>query len=98
MSASKPETSRIGIASLAPSIDAFTPYDAAQMLTYARLLDAERQGHAWQDAARDILLLDVEVDVEAAKQCWRSHYDRALWSVGDGMEQAARSGSDMPGR
>ncbi|WP_447753226.1 hypothetical protein [Sphingopyxis fribergensis] len=92
------ESDRLGIMPLAPTADEFTPYDAAQMLAYARLLDAERQGHAWQDAARDILLLDVEVDVEAAKQCWQSHYDRALWSVGDGLLKAAEAGSDMPGR
>jgi hypothetical protein len=92
------QRSRIGIMPLAPTVDEFTPYDAAQMLTYARLLDAEREGHAWQDAARDILLLDIDADTDGARKCWQSHFDRALWSVGDGLLKAAEVGSDMPTR
>jgi hypothetical protein len=90
--------SRAGIEPLAPTVDEFTAYDAAQMLIYARLLDAEREGHGWQDAARDILLLDIEVNFDGAQKCWQSHYDRALWSVGDGVLKAAEAGSDVPGR
>lgn len=91
------DANRSGILPAAPVVDEFTPYDAAHMLTYARLLDAERQGHAWQDAARNILLLDIEADSDGARKCWQSHYDRALWSVGDGLLKAAEVGSDMPG-
>ena len=82
---------RTGILALAPTVDEFTDYDAAQMLTYARLLDAARSGHDWQAAARDILLLDVERDAGVARRCWQSHYDRALWSVGDGLVKAAEA-------
>lgn len=86
------KTSLTAIQPVAPSCDEFTDYDAAHMLTYARLLDAERAGHGWEAAAREILLLDVEGDVEAAERCWRSHYDRALWSISTlGLEAAARA-------
>lgn len=82
----------IGISPLAPSTDEFTDYDAAHMLTYARLLDAERAGYGWKAAAREILLLDVEGDVEAAARSWRSHYNRALWLISTpGLEAAARA-------
>jgi hypothetical protein len=91
MSAASSQSSPIGIAAVAPTVDEFTDYDAAQMLTYARLLDAVSAGHDWQAAARDILLLDVELGLEAAERCWRSHYDRALWSVGDGLLRAAEA-------
>lgn len=87
------DSARLGITSVAPTVGEFTAYDAAQMLTYARLLDAAREGHEWHVAARDILLLDVEADIDGAKGCWQSHYDRALWSVGDGIAQAAKAGS-----
>lgn len=82
----------ITIMPLAPGCDEFTTYDAAHVLTYARLLDAERAGEPWHDAAREILLLDVEEDVEAAERCWRSHLDRAIWSVSlEGLAAAAAS-------
>lgn len=82
---------RVGIAATAPDVDEFTDYDAAHMLTYARLLDAARSGYDWQAAAREILLLDVGSNLEAARRCWQSHHDRALWSVGDGLLKAAEA-------
>jgi hypothetical protein len=91
----QPEGSRIGILPVAPSASDFTAYDTAQMLIYARLLDAEHQGHNWQDAAREILLLDIEADPEAAHVCWQSHYERAQWAIRDGMLKAAEAGADL---
>lgn len=69
----------------APVNDVLTDYDRSQTLTYARLLDAERAGYGWADAATEILLLDVEADTEAAERCWRSHLDRAHWFVDGGF-------------
>lgn len=81
-----------GLMPLAPGCDEFTSYDAQHMLTYARLLDAERAGQPWQDAAREILLLNVKMDLDAAERCWRSHLDRAIWSVSlEGLAAAAAS-------
>ena len=65
-----------------------TDYDRTHMLTYARLLDAERDGYPWSDAAAEILL----VDVDAAERCWRSHLDRAHWIVGAGLATAIADG------
>ena len=79
------EKSRIGILPQAPTLDRVTEYDAAQMLTYARLLDAGREGHSWQAAAREILLLEIEMDPEAAQSCWQSHFERAQWVISDGL-------------
>lgn len=77
---------------LAPTSSEFTAYDMKHMLTYARLVDAAREGHGWQTAAREILMLDVDGDVAAAESCWQSHYDRALWSMGSGLIAAASAG------
>lgn len=73
------------VAPCAPEGDTLTDYDRSQILTYARLLDAERDGFNWAEAATEILLLDVATDAAAAKQCWQSHLDRARWFVAGGF-------------
>ena len=73
------------VAPCAPAVDALTDYDRSQILTYARLLDAERDGFDWSEAATEILLLDIEADAAGAKHCWRSHLDRAHWFVDGGF-------------
>lgn len=73
------------VAPSAPAQDTLTDYDRSQILTYARLLDAERDGFDWSEAATEILLLDVAADELAAKRCWQSHLDRAQWFVDGGF-------------
>lgn len=73
------------VAPCAPSSAALTDYDRSQILTYARLLDAERDGFDWSEAATEILLLDVAADAAAAKRCWQSHLARAQWFVDGGF-------------
>lgn len=75
---------------IAPEDSEFTAYDAAHMMIYAWLLDAAREGSDWQDGAREFLQLDVVADPEGAELCWRSHYERAVWSISDeGLAAAA---------
>jgi len=76
---------RVGIVERAPNNPAMTDYDRVQMLTYARLLDAESDGYGWTDVAVEVLDLDVAADPAGAKRCWQSHLDRARWIVGDGL-------------
>jgi hypothetical protein len=82
------------MAELSPSIadvvnwsDQVTPYDEQHFLTYARLLDADREGADWRDVARIILLLDPEKNPERARQCWQTHLERAKWVVTTGYKQ-----------
>src|SRR3546814_1083002 len=70
---------RSGVVELAPSEPVVTEYDHAHMLTYERLLDAERDGHKWSVVAVEVLDLDVSVDGEGARRCWRSHLKRPHW-------------------
>lgn len=86
-------TSRGSVRALAPAESSLTAYDRMQMLTYARLLDAERDGYDWTAAASEILLLDADRDRVTAELCWRSHLDRAHWIVGEGLVIAAAGGS-----
>jgi hypothetical protein len=59
--------------------DKITLYDQEHFITYARLLDAEADEADWRDAARIILRLDLNKNLEVAKLCWQIHLDRAKW-------------------
>lgn len=76
---------RSGVAERAPSEFVVTEYDHAHMLTYARLLDAERDGHEWSVVAAEVLDLHVSADCEGARRCWQSHLERAHWLVREGF-------------
>lgn len=79
---------RIDVAERAPVGPAMTDYDRTHMLTYARLLDAERDGYDWTAIAVEVLDLNVAADREGARRCWQSHMDRAHWIVGKGLAAA----------
>ncbi len=82
------------MAELAPTVtdvvvwsDQITPYDERHFLTYARLLDANRENADWREVARIILLLDPDENPERARQCWQTHLDRAKWVATTGYQQ-----------
>lgn len=70
--------------------DSLTHYDLIHGLLFARLLSAADSGLPWREAARTILLRDVEANVGRARQCWEAHLARARWLVTTGVELAAR--------
>lgn len=72
-------------ADIAPSDAIVTDYDQAHFLTYARILDAERDGLDWETGLTTILRRDFGDDVGAGKTCWDSHVGRAHWIVKDGL-------------
>lgn len=68
----------------APTGGELTPYDEVHLVTYLRLLDADRDRVPWQEAARVILHRDAKEDPQRTKRCWRSHLDRARWMTDTG--------------
>lgn len=78
------------VANLAPRDPRITAYDQAHFLTYARVLDAERDGLGWEIGVQLILYRDFDDNVDAGKLCWNSHVDRAEWIVGDGLALIAQ--------
>ncbi len=71
---------------MAPSGVMVLDYDRNHLALYAALLDADKAGSDWQDAASRLMQLDItEATAEA---CWRSHLDRARWIVGEGLGSA----------
>jgi hypothetical protein len=71
----------------APSDEVLTYYDRQHFLTYARLLDADKERADWKSSASKILQRDVEDDPQAAELCYRSHLARARWVVGAGLDK-----------
>ena len=68
--------------------EVITLYDRQHFLTYARLLDAERDNIDWRKGVRDILLQDPDKDADQARICWNSHLERARWIATVGFQQA----------
>src|SRR5258708_40330947 len=65
------------VADPAPDEPFLTRYDMAHLVSYLRLLDADAEGAAWQEAARNVLSLDAETDPEQAKRAGAGHLARA---------------------
>jgi hypothetical protein len=76
------------IADRAEWSDAITPYDRQHFITYARLLDAERDKIDWREGARAILLQDPARDPKRAWVCWETHLARARWIASAGFQHA----------
>lgn len=55
----------------------YTRYDAARILNYAELLEAEDRGTGWREAAKAILECDPDEDEAGSRRCWEAHIERA---------------------
>jgi hypothetical protein len=83
------------IRKIAPS-DAVTVYDRRHLMTYAEILDADRHGVSWEEAASEILGVDPVADPETARVCWDIHLARARWIVGEGLASAVEAFGHNP--
>jgi hypothetical protein len=83
-----PATTYPAIAEQAEWSESITYYDRQHIVTYARLLTAEREGLDWQDAVREILLQDPRRNPKEARICWESHLERARWISTEGIRLA----------
>ena len=73
-----------------PLADHVTDYDLAYAQEYLRLLDADREGACWQEAAGIVLELDCEADAERAQRIHSAHLSRALWMTREGWKDLLR--------
>ena len=80
---------------LAPVGDDVVDYDRRHLALYAALLDAADSGCDWRDAATGLMRIDAAR--EGAEACWRSHFERARWIVGEGLGSALEA-FGSPGR
>ena len=84
---------------LAPDGPDITPYDEAHVVTYLRLLDAERDGAHWTEVATIVLHRDPAAEGRT-RRCWESHLARAHWLTKRGyrrmLEQAVEKARRPP--
>jgi Uncharacterized conserved protein (DUF2285) len=64
-----------------------TKYDEQHLITYLRLLDAEKDTADWREVAKIVLHLDPATDEPCAKTAWESHLARAHWMCDNGYRQ-----------
>lgn len=67
--------------------ETITDYDLDHLVTYLRLLDAERDGADWREAATIVLARDAQQDADRTRRCWESHLARARWMTTQGYRQ-----------
>jgi hypothetical protein len=80
------------IADIAPTVDALTPYDEDQAITYLRLLDADAEGAPWQDVARIVLEIDPIKEPKRARLAHETHLARAKWMTTSGYRHLLAKG------
>jgi hypothetical protein len=79
------------IADAAPWSETLTDYDLDHLVVYLRLLDAQREGADWREAALLVLRRDPAVDEAQARRCWETHVERAQWMTTTGYKDLLAS-------
>ena len=79
------------VADVAPSDPVLTRYDEEHLVTYLRLLDAEKAGAGWEEVAQIVLHIDPVREPERARRAYDSHLARAKWLSEDGYKGFLRS-------
>ncbi|CCD97200.1 conserved hypothetical protein [Bradyrhizobium sp. ORS 375] len=79
------------VADVAPSDPVLTRYDEEHLVTYLRLLDAEKAGADWEEVAQIVLHIDPVCEPERARRAFDSHLARAKWLSEEGYKGFLRS-------
>jgi hypothetical protein len=81
------------VANLAPTDSSLTKYDEEHIITYLRLLDAEKAGADWHEVARLVLHIDPAREPDRARHAFDSHMVRAKWMTEHGYRHLLRGGA-----
>jgi hypothetical protein len=81
------------VADAAPTDRILTGYDEQHVITYLRLLDAEKEGADWRDVAKVVLHIDPDSEPVRALRAWETHMARARWLTENGYRHLLRGGS-----
>lgn len=79
-----------------PSSNTLTSYDREHMKLYLRLLDAERDGADWGEAAQVLLGLDPTREPQRCRDILGAHLARAHWMTEHGYRELVRESQHRP--
>ena len=80
------------VADEAPTAPMVTDYDKAHLKLYLRLLDADAEGAAWEEAARLLLGIDPVAERDRALHRHETHLARARWMTHQGYLDLLKHG------
>jgi hypothetical protein len=78
------------VSDTAPSDGILTSYDKQHLVTYLRLLDAEKDQADWEEVAKNVLHIDPSREPQRARRAWESHLARARWITKNGYRYLLR--------
>ena len=67
------------VAASAPDAEGLTDYDREHLITYLRLLDAEKERAGWREITQLVLRLDPADQPDRARRAYDTHLARARW-------------------
>ena len=69
-----------------PQTDRLSAYDERHLVTYLRLLDAEKEGAHWEEAVAIIFAIDPASEPDRARRVYDTHLARARWMTEHGYK------------
>ena len=84
------------VADLAPMDSVLTVYDEEHIITYLRMLDADKEGADWREVTQIVLHINPELEPDRARRAFDSHLTRAKWMTEHGYRHLLRGGASNP--
>jgi Uncharacterized conserved protein (DUF2285) len=84
------------VADVAPTDPVLTIYDEEHIITYLRMLDADKEGADWHEVAQIVLHINPELEYDRAKRAFDTHLTRAKWMTEYGYRHLLRGGASNP--
>jgi predicted phosphoadenosine phosphosulfate sulfurtransferase len=84
------------VADSAPTDSVLTVYDEEHIITYLRMLEADKEGADWREVAQIVLHINPELEQERAKRAFDTHLTRAKWMTENGYRHLLRGGASNP--
>ena len=84
------------VADAAPTDSVLTIYDEEHIITYLRMLDADKEGADWREVAQIVLHINPELEHDRARRAFDTHLTRAKWMTEQGYRHLLRGGASNP--
>ena len=69
-----------------PQSDRLSAYDERHLVTYLRLLDAEKDEASWEEVVSIIFAIDPASEPDRARRVYDTHLARAKWMTQHGYK------------